>query len=184
MKKIFNPLLLTTAVLLTSCKPSLNIHADYDRSAKFSQYKTFSMHELVTRGMVNQLNADRIVGAIKGEMYKRGFTEVEKGGDLLINAITVVKEKKTVSVSGSSYGYGSALRPYNFSSVRSSQAVARTNSYKDGTLVIDLVDSSTKKLVWTGTVNAQLTKAPKNPDEAIQYAVAKVMQSFLTETLN
>lgn len=181
MKKIIN--LLIVAAVLVSCKPSLNISTDYDHTVQFSQYKTFSMHDLVMRGMVSELNSDRIIASIKVEMRKRGYQEVKKDGDLLVNAITVVKNKHTVSVSSSSHGV-SALRPYSVAGVRSSHAVARTNPYKDGTLIIDLVDSNTKKLVWTGTVNAQLTKAPKNPDEAIQYAVAKVMESFATTTRN
>jgi hypothetical protein len=70
-------------------------------------------------------------------------------------------------------------RPYGFWGVPATgHTTVRKDDYKVGTLVIDLVDSKTEKLIWTGTANAEINKKPKNPDEAIHAVVAKVMAAF------
>jgi hypothetical protein len=113
------------------------------------------------------------------EMTKKGFVESDNKADVTIHAVTVINNKQTFQINSSSYGYGSLYRPYGFWGVPGTgHATVRKDDYKEGTLVIDVVDSKTKKLVWTGTANAEINKKPKDPDEAIHAVVAKVMAAF------
>src|SRR5687767_3859789 len=94
------------AIFAMSCKPTVKVSADYDRSANFSAYKTFGMFYLVTNRNVSELNEERIWNSIRAEMLKKGYVEDNINPDLLVNAVSVVKNKKYLSASSSFYGYG------------------------------------------------------------------------------
>lgn len=107
-------LFISLSVLAASCGSTLRVTNDYDRNTNFSTYKTFSIYSVKTTGSVSQLNADRIVSAIKAEMTSKGYSYVESHGDLTINAITILKDKQSVSASTNYYGYGGLYRPYGY----------------------------------------------------------------------
>ena len=177
IKNILFPLFATA--IIASCTPSLNIRSDYDHAVDFNTYKTYSVYNLRTKGDVNSLNADRIVKYIRAEMEKKGYREDVNKPDLMINAVSVLKNKQGISASGTSYGYGGLYRPYSYWGMPSSgYATVQTYEYKDGSLIIDVVDAKTRKLVWQGSANAEMSKAPKNPDAAISDVVGKIMETF------
>jgi hypothetical protein len=184
MKKVMMKglLLALPAVLMMSCKPTMSVSTDYDRSANFSTYKSFSLYYLVTNKNVNQLNEQRIWNAIREEMKRKGYSENDRNPDLLVNAVSVVKNKQYLSVTSNSYGYGGVYRPYGYWGAGAGRSfgtgTVQEVNYKDGSLMIDVLDARTKKLIWEGTVSAEINKQPKNPEEAVQKAVSKVMSGF------
>jgi len=168
------------AVLATSCSSMLKVSNDFDRNANFSIYKTFSVYSVKTSGSVSQLNADRIVAAIKAEMISKGYSYVEANADLTINAITILKDKQSVSTATNYYGYGGLYRPYGYYGglgLGANTSVS-TYNYKDGSLTIEMVDSKTTKMVWQGIGNKEIDRASKDPDGDIKKAVALIMESF------
>jgi len=181
MKKISinSFLLIATIALISSCGPTLKVSSDYDRSADFTAYKTFSMYDLKTTGGVNQLNKDRITKYIKAEMKNRGFKENNSNPDLMVNAVTVIKDKRSLVARSDFYGYGGFYRPYTYwRAPASANTTVSTYEYKDGSLVIDVVDAKTRKMIWEGTANAQFDRKPQNPEEAISKTVSKIMEEF------
>ena len=98
-------LLVLPAVVLFSCKPTLNVSTDYDRSVNFSAYKTFSLYYLATNKNVSELNEDRIWNSIRAEMIRKGYKENNTDPDLVVNAVSVIKNKKYLSASSNVYGY-------------------------------------------------------------------------------
>jgi hypothetical protein len=170
-------LLLTLYVLAVSCGSTLKVTNDFDRNANFSSYKTFSVYSVKTTGSVSQLNADRIVNAIKADLSGKGFKYVESNGDLTINAITILKDKQSISASPNYYGYGGLYRPYGYYGGMGNTSVT-TYSYKDGSLTIEMVDTKTTKMVWQGIGNKEIDKVSKDPDGAIKAAVSKILASF------
>jgi hypothetical protein len=184
MKKVTikSLLLVLPATLMFSCKPTLKISSDYDRSANFSAYKTFSLYYLVTSRTVNELNEERIWNSIRATMSKKGYIENDHNPDLLVNAVFVVKNKKYVTASSNAYGYGGVYRPYGYwgrgYGMASANTTFQANNYREGSLLIDVVDAKTNKLIWEGTGNSEFEKKPKNPDEVISKAVNKIMADF------
>lgn len=171
--------LMIGVALISSCAQSIKVTTDYDRSVNFSTYKTFSFYVLASTLNVNELNQDRIIKSIRMEMFKKGFTENNYNPDLMINAITVLKDKKYLSVSGSTSGYGGFYRPNGFWGVPASgYGTVQANEYKDGSLIIDIADAKTKKLLWEGTGVSEITKQPKDLDASISKAVGKIMAGF------
>ncbi len=170
-------LIIVLSVFAISCSSTLKITTDFDRDANFTSYKTFSVYSVKTTGSVSQLNAERIVNAIKADLSAKGFKYVESNGDLTINAITILKDKQSVSAITNYYGYGGLYRPYGYYGGLGNTSVT-TYSYKDGSLTIEMVDAKTTKMVWQGIGNKEIDKVSKDPDTAIKDAVTKILASF------
>ena len=168
--------LITLSVIVASCGSGLKITNDFDRNANFSNYKTFSVFSVKTTGSVSQLNADRIVNAIKTDLTDKGFKYVVSKGDLTINAITILKDKQSFSTATNYYGYGGLYRPYGYYGSLGTTVISY--SYKDGSLTIEMVDTKTTKMVWQGVGNKEIDKASKDPDSAIKAAVTKILAAF------
>ena len=177
MKKIIvkSSLFILTITLAVSCAPAVKVTIDYDRSANFSTYKTFTVDNFRTN--VNDLDSRRIGNSIRSEMIKKGYAESDNNPDLVVNVISVLKDKKYISATGNG-GYG----PFGY--WVGDNAVARIYDYKDGSLIIDVVDIKTNRLLWEGKGNAEMIQQPKNPDEAIGKAVAKIMNAFPPRSTN
>jgi hypothetical protein len=179
MKKLFRNLFIALPVVLAvSCKPTLKVSSDYDRSANFSSYKTFSLYYLFTSRTISELNEERIWNAIRSEMITKGYVEDNGNPDIVVNALSTLQNKKYVTAHSDAYGYGGYYRPYAYRGgpvMLSSATTFAASNYKEGTLIIDVIDAKTEKLVWQGTGNAEFEKKPKNPDEVISKAVSKIL---------
>ena len=166
------------AVFASACAPSVKVSADYDRAINFSAYKTFSMYAIKADN-VNQLNQDRIEKYIRWEMSKRGYVESNSSPDLKVNAVTVLKNRRGVAASTTYSGYGVFYRPYGVWGVPvAGYTSVSTYDYKDGSLVIDVIDAKANKMIWTGSAVAELYNQPKNPEEAISTTIAKIMAGY------
>ena len=175
-KTIKNFFLVLTVAFATSCGPTLKVSSDYDRTVNFSAYKTYSIYNLKSKN-VNQLNEDRIIKYLNAEMAKRGFTQDNKNPDLMVNALTVLKDRRGISATTNYYGYGGIYRPYGSWGAPGYTSVS-TYNYKDGSLVIDMIDAKTQKMIWTGSGSAEVYNKPKNPEEVISEVVGKIMAEF------
>lgn len=184
-------LLIVLGVVFSSCGSSLKVSTDYDKTIDFKKYKTFSVYDLKQTGSVNPANADRIVNAIKKQMKEKGFVEDTQNPDIHINAVSILTSKEAVAMDAAPtnyYGYGGVYRPYGYYGVGYGYGYVenpdtRENEYdyKQGTLMIDIVDTKTQKMVWQGVGNSEIDTKPVNADEIINYAVGAIMVSFPPE---
>ncbi|GAO42682.1 DUF4136 domain-containing protein [Flavihumibacter petaseus] len=172
-------LVMVAIVALFSCTSQVKVTTDYNRSVDFSKYKTFAFYQLSDHGPgLSQLNQERIINAIKSQLLTMGFTENKENPDLWVNATAIVKEKTQVTANSNYYGYGGYYRPYGWGPGFNGTTTYNTYEYKDGSLIIDLIDAASKTLVWQGTGNKEIDKPSKDPDAAIKAAVAKIMESY------
>jgi Domain of unknown function (DUF4136) len=171
--------LLLVILLFISCEPSLKVTHDYDKSASFGQYKTFSIVQLDQQHQsISQFNQDRIINAVKTEMIKKGFQE-SSSPDLLVEIVTVLKNKQSVTANTNYYGYGGFYRPYGWGGgMATGYTTYNVQNYKDGSLIIDIVDAGAKKLVWEGIGNKEIDHPSDNPEKDIATAVTAIMASF------
>jgi len=177
MKKIFASSLILVATITWSCGAQLKVSSEYDKSADFAKYKTFTIYN--SEGLkesVSQLNHDRIINAVKTEMTKRGFIEDTASPQLLVNTTAILKDRSSVS-STNYYAYGSVYRPYAWG-----PGVSYSNydvqQYKDGSLIIDIVETGSKKLIWQGIGNKEIDTPSKHPETEIPKAIGSIMAEF------
>ena len=167
--------------MASSCGPSLKVSSDYDRNANFAGYKTFALYKepdsLVT---ISPLNHDRIMTAVSAEMTGKGFGQTESDPDLLVNPVAIVKNKVSVSANSNYYGYGGYYRPYSWGAGYGGYSTTSydVEQYKEGSLIIDVLDAKTKKLLWQGTGNSKIDTDIRDPDQRIREAINKIMADF------
>src|SRR5882762_777955 len=145
------------ALLFATASFAQQVKTDYDRSADFNQYKTYSWEKVQTQ---DPLLVDRIKEAVTADLTAKGLTQVNSGGDVSIIAIEMTHNQQTLNTFYDGFGggwrWGGGF----------GNATTTTETYKVGTLVVDLFDAKTKKLVWRGSSSDTLSdKADKNRSE-------------------
>jgi hypothetical protein len=188
-KKIKITLLLMVGIVVAGCGSAIKVSADYDKTIDFKKYKTFSVYNLKQTGSVNPANADRIINALKKQMTEKGFVEDLQDPDLHVNAISILERKQAVAVNApptNFYGYGGVYRPYGFfmlgnGFIGNDNISINQYDFKQGTLMIDVVDAKVQKVVWQGVGNSEIDTKPVNANELINYAVGAIMVSFPPE---
>lgn len=164
------------AGLLTSCSPALKVTSDYDRTADFAKYKTYSMAPESQNLPVNELNKRRILGEIESQMTAKGFTKAD-AGDLLVDVRVSAQERKEATAYTSGNGYG-MYGGYRYGGGFQTTSVS-VQTYVDGTLIISFIDAAKKELVWQGTgvrtldEKATAEQREKNITDAVRGIMAK-----------
>ncbi|MCU1259803.1 MAG: hypothetical protein JWO80_2688 [Bryobacterales bacterium] len=139
------------------------VKTDYDRSADLSQYKTYSWEKVQTQ---DPLLVDRIKEAVNGALAAKGWTPVESGGNVSIVALEMTQNHRTLNTYYDGFGGGWRWGG-GFGT-----STTTVDNYKVGTLVVDMFDANTKKLVWRGSASDTLSdksdKNIKNLDKGVQ----------------
>jgi hypothetical protein len=153
------------ALLFASASFAQQVKTDYDRSANFSQYKTYSWQKVQTQ---DPLWVDRIKEAVNADLTAKGLTPVESGGDIAIIAMETTKNQQTLNTFYDGFGGGWGWRWGG----GLGDATTTVDNYKVGTLVVDLFDAHTKQLLWRGsssdTLSDKSDKNIKNLDKGVQ----------------
>jgi hypothetical protein len=153
------------ALLFATASFAQQVKTDYDRSANFNQYRTYSWERVQTQ---DQLWVDRIKEAVNAALTAKGLTPVESGGDIAIIAMETTKNQQTLNTFYDGFGGGWRWRWGG----GLGDATTTVDNYKVGTLVVDLFDAHTKQLLWRGSASDTLSdksdKNIKNLDKGVQ----------------
>lgn len=196
MKKFGLVVILFLLGLLIACKPKLNVNTDYDDSVDFTKFKTYQWH---SRNKHNQLSRDylgndimdqRIRKAINQQLMAKGFQEKMNGDpvDFWVNYSILVENKTDIRSYNTYNGYAPGFRyGMGYGSYGRRAAVGystgsetRVIDYKQGTLIIDILDPKTDKLIWRATGDGRLPKeqTKEEREKMIKQVVEVLMQDF------
>ena len=166
--------LLGTVLSVASALFGQQVKTDYDRGANFGQYKTYSWEQVKTK---NALDVDRIKNAVNSALQTKGWTQVDSAADVSVIAMEMTHEQQTLNTFYD--GFGGGWRWRGFGDL--GESTTTTDTYTVGTLVLDLFDTKTKKLLWRGvstdTLSNNSEKNIKNLDKGVQ----KMFQHFPPE---
>ena len=147
---------------------------DYDRGVNFGQYKTYSWGQIHTE---NPLWVDRIKAAVNSALAAKRWTEVDSGGSISIMAMEVTETHRTLNTYYDSFGsdwrWG---RGSGFG-----DATTTEETYRVGTLVVDLFDTNTKTLIWRGSTSDVLSSKSDKNIKNLNKSVAKLFSEFPPE---
>jgi hypothetical protein len=160
-------------LLLASASFAAGVKTDYDRSADFSQYKTYSWETVQTQ---DQLWVPRIKEAVNGALAAKGWTEVPSGGQVAIVAMDTTHSHQTLNTFYDGFGGGWGWR--RFGGGGFGDATTTTETYKVGTLVVDLFDAKTKTLIWRGSASDTLSHKSEKNIKNLDKGVQKMFQHF------
>jgi hypothetical protein len=171
--KIKNTFMLSIAMIMLMTIPSVaqQVKTDYDRKANFNQYKTYSWSSVKTK---DTLLVDRIKSAVNSALAAKGLTQVDSGGDLSIVAMEITKEQQTLNTFYDG-GFG-GWRWGGFGN-----ATTTTDTYKVGTLVVDLFDAQSKELAFRGSSSGTLSSNSDKNIKNLNKGVEKMFKHFPPE---
>jgi len=183
--RIFTALILSTFLLGCS---STKISSDYDKEADFSKYQDF--HYLGwakdSDKILNDLDKRRIEEAFGNEFAKRGIKFVDQSeADAAVSLFVVVDQKTGTTAytdyhGGMGYGYGGYGARYPGWGWGGGMSTTRYQEYDYlvGTLVVDVFDTETKKLVWQGVSSGTVNESTKNREARIQKIARAIMDKY------
>jgi hypothetical protein len=151
-----------------------DVHTDYDHTYNFSQLHTFAVKIGTSWG--NPLTEQRAKDAVTNQLTQKGWTPAadEASADALVVIHGATQDKKSLDTFYSGgwggYGWGGFGAP--------GMSTTTVNNYKVGTMVVDVFDAKTKKLVFRGVGEDEVSdKADKNTKK-LDKAAEKMFKNF------
>ncbi len=158
-------------LFLAACT-TVQVNSDFDRSADFSSYHSFTLVSRAHPGIKNPLVAQRTYDGIQAELTRRGFTYVSDAAkaDLVVDFTLGARERTDVTVHRDiDAGW---WRPYWGRRVNARR-------YRQGTLAIDVFDAHSQRPLWHGWESRQLNRPEvERTEEAIRASVNAVLAEF------
>jgi hypothetical protein len=162
-----------------------------NESIDFNNYKTYSWEKPDFETLIPEYKEEyidhRIKSSVEKEMNKRRMVKVDKDSDVLIRYHTYTQDKEVLS--GSYYpgpnGYYPSFYPYNgfygpyypYSYGGTGYNMPTVYNYTEGTLILDLIDSHSHKVVWTGAIDGKIDE-PLKIDKKIDKGVQVLFKKF------
>ncbi len=149
---------------LCAAAAAQKIDVEFDHAQIFTQYKTYSWRQAKIKSknpaLDNSIVDRNLHSAIDGQMAAKGFRLVEEKPDVQVTYSLAAQRQKSVDYVPGPRSNGGARR--------------RTRNYTQGTLIIDLVDVETTRLVWRAIVE----DAKKNATEFEKHLDKDVKKAF------
>ena len=189
------------------CAAGPKVITDFDPSAQFSAFHTFAFSGITDRGREigvsdNSPLRGRIKEMIDEQLAAKGFRQVsvEDHPDLLVHIFFGVKDKQHVQSTGMTPGpygpgygwgpgyygrglgyYGRPVETYEYHDgewdrVNSSRVTIHED--REGTLIVDLAESSKKALVWRAVIRAVLGDNLEKNFEMANKGVAEAFKAY------
>jgi hypothetical protein len=166
-------LLVRTTIAAFGCALALlaaKVTTDYDHKADFSQYHTYSWMS-VKAG--DPLWTERITEAVNQELSAKGWVNRAEGGDASVSAFGSTHVQPRLETFYNGFGGGWFWRGFG-----DGVAYTTIDRIPIGTLVVDIFDTPTKKLIWRGTASDALSDKPDTNEKKLEKAVAEMFKHF------
>lgn len=170
MKKYFLLLVASATLGLTSCSP-FQVRTDYAETANFGYYKTYKLR--IDDLKLNDIDKDRVLNEISKQLKGRGLN-TDENPDLIVNVKANHKKVRDVQ-SSHPYGMWGWGSPWGWG-----MGIGRTwtTNYNEGSLVIDIIDAKSQKLVWQGVGSGISVDSPKAKQKQIPEIVSEIMANY------
>lgn len=161
--------------LAISCSPSVKVFHDYDRQIDLSAYKSYDWKMLDKSESPqnplydNELNNKRIKTAVDKMMNIKGYQLTSESPDLFVHYHIVIEDKSVVIRESDIHNYNSYWLGLDMNSYQ----------YKEGSLIIDLMDAKTNELVWRGWAVAILEDLnPENVEKRMNKTIERIFEGL------
>jgi len=166
------PLLLSA--LLAGCS-TVSYSSDFDTSVDFAKLKTYEWIPQPPNSRVETLDAQRIKKAIDDQLAARGL-RIDAGKPDFVVAFQLKTRMRTDVRDWSS--------PHRYGWYWDDRRI-EVRQYEEGTLLIDMYDPESKKMIWSGRATAALASTPPPPDvreKKIDEVVRGILEAFPPKT--
>lgn len=179
------PYLLGAAALLLAGCSTITIQTDYDRSATFATYHTYSLSQAPKGMSLSPTGEAALRDTLRANLAARGISEAAPGQAANLEVVSHVFTRDETSVQqytqwGYVSGYGGRW-PYRGGSYTTWTGAPVTymdvRSYTSGTLMLDFIDAKTQRLVFRGTGEGPVGNPHANAKH-IAEAVKKIVRRY------
>lgn len=176
-------LLLVFGAAALPAKKKTDVHISYDREVDLSKYQSFAWGATPTASLSDSSPAvhSLIKNLIELELVKAGMYEDKDNPQTKVTYWTSASSEVRVDVNNVGYTYGAGwyYDPFwdSVYGAWNARAHARPIVYPRGTLVLDIWDLETKKVIWRATIS---TIVPENPSGAVK-RIEKAIRAMAAE---
>ena len=168
--------------LLAICGFAQDVRYNFDKDARFSDFKTYKWVQIKDSPQMNNLVDEQIKSAIDAELAKKGLTKVTGDqADLYVAYQVSVRQEKEFSSYSTDFGYGPGWgRGWYGGGMGSTTTTGQTSTIHIGELALDMYSPTTKQLVWRGAASKTLdAKAkPEKRQKNLGKGVAKLLKNY------
>jgi hypothetical protein len=158
---------------LTGCS-TMKVYSDFDRDLSVRKYSTFGWtdnKQLETKNnplYYNELNDKRIKNDVAVQMKNNGYQFDSENPQLKVHYHIVLEDRTAINPEPfGTYGQDWLDRNVN------------VHEFREGTLIIDLMDTKTNNLVWRGwAVNFLDEDKPDQIEQQFNNAIKKIFEKF------
>ena len=181
MSKFLKTMLPALALLLltAACSPSYVANADWDRRVNLRDFSTFRFAELPPEKqqqldpiLNNAFNQSRVEQAVAGQLRSRRFQMNEDTADLTLRFYTTVKSQQETRMMGNPNPWWWGINQNTY-----------TRNYDESTLIVEMYDARTNKLVWQGWAAGEQKSNKRNQDVIVGEKVARIFNEFPVERM-
>ncbi|MDE2022990.1 MAG: DUF4136 domain-containing protein [Gammaproteobacteria bacterium] len=180
MQKLLLAFALCSLVALAACAP--RVYVEQDHSVKLTGLRTFTWVSPPVGPVSNpildsQILEERVQRAVVADLTARGFTQVaaDQSPDFTVTYHTVSKQKLESSGASFAIGFG-GYYPYGFGNVVVPVG-NNVQSRDQGTLMLDIIDGRSKRLVWRGWTKDWISQENYS-EQAVAQDVRKILAKF------
>jgi hypothetical protein len=189
MMALRSPLLVLLCVV-AACAPAPKVGYDFDRSADFTGYSSYAWlsgdQEKTGDRRADSSTVDmRIRIAVATQLRLKGYQALSEGKPDFYVAYHIGLKDSSPSISTQYYSDGMAGHAFSHSADSRSAgkpapAPAEPPSLLTGSLLIDVIDAASQKLVWRGTAAGEVDPGltSKQRDERTKAIVQSILSHF------
>ena len=180
---------LTAALLLPGIAAfAASVRTDYDHSANFANYKTYSWGAVTT---ANPLNEARVKAAVDADLQADGWQLMPLGGAATIIATGTVKNEQELETMydgmGGGYGLGGGWGwgggwgggfGGGYGAGGFGEATTTTQNQRVGHLVVDIFTTSDHKLLFRGVADNDLGQNSSKNTKNLNKDVADILKKL------
>ena len=171
------------ALVVSGCT-AFPVQSDYDADADFAGYRTWYWLPASPTGdprIDNDLVDTRIRRAVEQSLADRGYTKTSTGeGNFGVGYHGFIQGKIDVRTIDRYYGYGPGWGRYGAYYPGPVATETYVDQYDEATLILDIVDRRSRKLVWRGSTSARVRaeETPDKRDQRTRQAVDAILAKF------
>jgi hypothetical protein len=145
------------------------IRTGFDRTADFSNYKTFMW--VLEPNPEEPLMKQRIIDAVNLQLRARGLRLVTASADVGVSVSASSKEEQNLERVHNGFPGWGFQKP-------SGMATARVEPTRTSKLVVDLFDTRTRRVTWWGSASDALSGKPEKNSRKLNKTIQKMFEKF------
>ena len=170
--------------LLAGCA-GMAVEIDHDKDYAFQSLDAFTWMPDTDKKkgdprVSNDLADARVRKAVQAELETKGYRKVETVAEasFLVGYYSLLQDKMSAKTINDYYAYQGIWSKGYWSNPGLPQTYVY--EYEQGTLLLDIVDAKSERLVWRGSAQAELDRNPSSEkrEKLLRQAVSEILKGF------